>query len=276
MTTQTIMPNPEIYETSPTRKLTSGASLSTRKLDIVEVSLCSMSVAALAARCVTEMDKYRRGEPQSDQYCVELLRRALVQRDHEAWENVQQCFTEVMQRWMHSYPMRELACRHDSEENYIAQAFTRFWIATVVHQKVEFRTVASALRYLRASLNAAVLDTLRAYARPKEMPLPEHEELNGLYTSDQDDAGEVWEVVRSLLLDEREQRVAYLLFHCGLKPREILKHCPEEFSDIQEIYRLRRNITERLARNGDLLRWRLGDGAVLATLYIRSGKRDWE
>ena len=262
MTTQTIMLNPEIYETSAARKLTSGASMSTRKRDIVEVPLCSMSVAALAAGCMTEMDKYRRGEPHSDQYCVELLRRALVQRDHEAWESVQQRFTGMMQRWMHSHPMREMACRHDSQENYIAQAFARFWIATVVHQKVEFRTVASALRYLRASLNAAVLDTLRAYARPKEMPLPEHEESSELYTCDQDDAGEVWEVVRSFLPDERDQRVAYLLFHCGLKPREILKHCPREFSDIQEIYRLRRNITERLARNSALLRWRLGDGTL--------------
>ena len=55
----------------------------------------------------------------------------------------------------------------------------------------------------------------------------------------------------------REQRLAYLLYHCGLKPREIVRFCPQEWSDIQEIYHLRRNLMERLLRNADQLRWRL-------------------
>ncbi len=74
---------------------------------------------------------------------------------------------------------------------------------------------------------------------------------------DLDDGYEVWEVVRSLLTDERQQRVAYLIYHCGLKPREIIQFCSQEFSDIQEIYRLRRSIFERLQRNADYIRWRL-------------------
>ncbi len=39
--------------------------------------------------------------------------------------------------------------------------------------------------------------------------------------------------------------------------KEILRFCPQEWSDVQEIYRLRRNIMERLLRNADHLRWRL-------------------
>jgi hypothetical protein len=71
--------------------------------------------------------------------------------------------------------------------------------------------------------------------------------------------GEVWESLHMLLTNPREQRLAYLLFHCGLKPREIIRFCPQEWSDIQEIYRLRRNIMERLLRNADHLRWRLSE-----------------
>jgi hypothetical protein len=62
-----------------------------------------------------------------------------------------------------------------------------------------------------------------------------------------------------LLTNPHEQQVAYLLFHCGLKPREIIRFCPQEWSDVQEIYRLRRNIKERLRRNADHLRWRLSE-----------------
>ena len=60
-----------------------------------------------------------------------------------------------------------------------------------------------------------------------------------------------------MLSDEREKRLAYLLFHCGLKPREIIRFCPQEWSDVHEIYRLRRNIMARLLYNADQLRWRL-------------------
>ena len=63
----------------------------------------------------------------------------------------------------------------------------------------------------------------------------------------------VWERLHKNLLNVREQRLAYLLFHCGFKPGEIVHCCPQEFSDMCEIYRLRRNIIERILRNVDHL-----------------------
>jgi DNA-directed RNA polymerase specialized sigma24 family protein len=122
---------------------------------------------------------------------------------------------------------------------------------------LEFDTLAAALRYLRACLNGAILDTLRAYSRPKEVPLPEPGEAGEPLVEDSDEGGEVWEAIRGLLPDEREQRVAYLLYHCGLKPREIVCFCPQEFSEVREVYRLRRNIVHRLLRNAASIRWRL-------------------
>ncbi len=71
------------------------------------------------------------------------------------------------------------------------------------------------------------------------------------------EAGELWEVLQTMLPGQREQRLAYLLYHCGLKPREIVRFCPQEWSDVQEIYHLRRSILERLMHNVDQLRWRL-------------------
>ena len=55
----------------------------------------------------------------------------------------------------------------------------------------------------------------------------------------------LWETLQILLPDMREQRLAFLLFNCGLKPREIISHCPQEFCDLQEVYRLRHNIIEQ-------------------------------
>jgi hypothetical protein len=64
---------------------------------------------------------------------------------------------------------------------------------------------------------------------------------------------EVWNRLQVLLISERERRLAYLLYHCGLSPREIVRCCPQEWNDVQEIYRLRHTILERLLRNADQL-----------------------
>ena len=218
---------------------------------------CEMSLAELAAQCMRELGNYRRGKTCTDIYGLELLRRAIVQSDQEAWAWVQYCFGGMVRGWLRRHPQREVACRLESDENYVAQTFERFWQATTLHQQVEFSTLAAALQYLRASLNGVILDELRVYTRPREVLLPEPGEPGEPLVEDDTENSEVWESLHMLLTNPREQRVAYFLFHCGLKPREIIRFCPQDFSDIQEIYRLRRNIMERLLRNADYLRWRL-------------------
>ena len=218
---------------------------------------CEMSLPELAAQCLRELDHYRRGEPCTDTFGLELLRRATFQDNQEAWVWVQHCFGGMVRGWLRRHPKREVAYRLESEENYVAQTFERFWQATAFNQRVEFSTLAAALQYLRASLNGAILDMLRAYARPVEVSLPGPGEPGEPLVEDSTDNSEVWESLQMILSNPREQRLAYLLFHCGLKPREIIRFCPQEWSDVQEIYRLRRNIMERILRNADHLRWRL-------------------
>jgi len=218
---------------------------------------CEMSLSELAAQCLRELGNYRRGEPCTDTYGLELLRRATFQDNQEAWAWVQRCFGGLVRGWLRRHPQREVACRLESEENYVAQTFERFWQAIAFNQRVEFSTLAAALQYLRASLNGAILDMLRSYARPREVSLPGPGELGEPLVEDSSDNSEVWDILQMVLCNPREQRLAYLLFHCGLKPREIVRFCSQEWSDVQEIYRLRRNIMERLVRNADYLRWQL-------------------
>jgi hypothetical protein len=203
----------------------------------------ALSNAALAEQCLLELGAYRRGEPCDQAYGLELFRRATVEGDLEAWEWVQRCFGEIVLVWLRHHPSRATACRLESEENFIALTFERFWQATALTQQVSFRTLAAALRYLRASLHGAILDTLRAYSRPEVSSLPKPAEPGA---EDQTDSLEVWEILQTLLPNRRERQLAQLLYHCGLKPREIVQFYPQEWSDVQEIYRLRRNILDRL------------------------------
>ncbi len=216
-----------------------------------------MSLPVLAAHCIRELNKFRRREPCTDTYGIELLRRATVQGNQEAWTWVQHCFGEVVLNWLRRHPKRAYACRLESEEHYVALAFERFWQATASNQQVEFSTLAAALQYLRASLNGAILDTLRADARRREIPLPEPGEPGEPHMEDVTFSSEVWDILKTVLSNPREVRLAYLLFYCGLRPREIVQVCPQEFDDLREVYGLRRTIMERVLRNADLLRWRL-------------------
>ena len=219
-----------------------------------------MSLHELADRCKGEINRYMNEESHNDDYCLEIFRRATVQREPLAWELLTQRFHGIVVGWVRRHPNRELAYRLDSEENYVALTFTRLWKRAVGNEPLEFASLAGALAFLRQCVNCAIIDTLRGYLRPSEVPLPEpgvSEEPFMHETSD--DASEAWEAIKSLLPNEREQRAAFLLYHCNLKPREIVRRLPEEFDNVQEIYRIIRNIRDRLERNKDRLRWLLGD-----------------
>jgi DNA-directed RNA polymerase specialized sigma24 family protein len=217
-----------------------------------------MSLSELADRCKSEMNNYRRKVGQGEQYCLEIFHRAMLQGDSFAWELLHHRFKPTMLRWLRSHPYRDAASRLESEENYIVQAFERFWSSAVQNQQLEFRTLAAALSYLHASLNGAILDTLRTYSRAKEDPLPEPGFPGEPMVEESEDSN-LWQIIHHMLPDKREQRLAYLLFHCGLKSREIVQLFPKEFSNVQQIYRLHRHIIERLQRNRDRLNWLLSD-----------------
>jgi DNA-directed RNA polymerase specialized sigma24 family protein len=220
----------------------------------------AMSLSELADRCASEISRYSHKEEYDDTYCLEIFRRALLLHDDAAWELLQSRFTPTVSSWVRRHPSREAAYRHNSEENYVALAFARFWVASVNNSRLEFNSLAAALRFLHACLNTAILDTLRTYSRPNIVPLPDPGFPEEPVSEDEDDGGELWDVIRDMLPNAREQRLAYLLYHCGLKPREILQRCPGEFSNVQEIYRLTRNIMERLMRNKERLSYLISDG----------------
>ena len=214
------------------------------------------STMCFSAQCRREISMDCCGDPSTDEHDFELFRRATVQGDQDAREWVQQCLSEVVHDLLRRHPSREVACRLESEEHFVAATFERFWQLTI-DQKLEFSTFATVLPYLRLSLNGAILDMLRASSRPKKVQFPQTDFLGKSQMEDETSSTEVWERLQRVLLNVREQRLAYLLFQCGLRPREIVRFCPQEWNDVQDIYRLRGKIMERLLCNADPWRWRL-------------------
>ena len=168
---------------------------------------------------------------------LELFRRANTYSDLQAWAAFQQSLEETVLTWLHAHPGSKAACRLQSERYFVALAFERLRQATIQGQ-VSCETLSEVLVFLRVSLNGAILETLRDSKRPDG--------------EDRLDRGELWDRLQARLSNRREQRLAYLLYHCGLEPAEIVRCCPQEWSDVHEVARLRRIILERLMKRSEL------------------------
>ena len=225
----------------------------------MDEAVSQMKLTALAGLGIHEMQRHRCKQPFDDRFCLEILRRALVEQTDEAWSVLQQCFSETVRGWIRSHPSRDVALLRDSEENYLAQTFSRFWYA-VRDQHLQFTSLYAALRYLHATLNGIIMDTLRSHLRlrSREVAFPEPGGSQEPTAENPMDSQGIWESIQPLLPDERERRLAYLLYYCGLKPRDIVLRCSEEFDNVKEIYRLNHNIIERLRRKRDRLSHLLG------------------
>jgi hypothetical protein len=209
---------------------------------------------------MNELPRFRPQGSSDNRSALEIVRRALVEQTDEAWSTLEQYFSDTIRVWIRCHPSRDLALQYDSEENYIAQTFSRFWYA-MRSKQVEFNTLSAALAYLHATLGGVMTDTLRFHSRSREVPLTESEASNESLVDKPIENEFLWEGMQKLLYDERERRIFYLLYSCGLKPRDVVLRCPQEFPEVKEIYRLNHNIIERLRRNSARLRYFWGSDA---------------
>jgi hypothetical protein len=172
---------------------------------------------------------------------LDLWRRASQQGDQQAWAAFQQSLEETVLAWFHAHPSSEAASRVQSESHFVTRAIEKVW-HLVVQELVACETLSEALVYLRASLCGAILEEQRVARREgPASSLPDWQEPS--------ESGVVWGQLQAALSNERERRLAYLLYHCGLSPAEIVGCSPQEWSDVGEVARLRRRILARLMQS---------------------------
>ena len=87
----------------------------------------AMSLPGLARACAEETGKYRRGETVRDGYCMELLWRAICDRDGAAWEVVLTQYRSVVLAWVRQHPAS--ASMAEEGDYWVMRVFERFWMA---------------------------------------------------------------------------------------------------------------------------------------------------
>lgn len=200
----------------------------------------------IEGREIKEISNGDFGDTSHDRHYLAMFRRASKERNQGAQRWLQHHFSAAVLDWVHSHPRRELACRLHAEEYYVIETFNRCWQTSLHDQDFDFKSMADVLSYLRVRLNGVILDELRSYAQPGGGQFPKPVAAREPLAHDDDSGHEVWRVIEEKLSDARELRLAYLLFHCALKPREIVRRCPQEFNDVGEVSRMCRDIMELL------------------------------
>lgn len=221
-----------------------------------EVRVEALDIVTLMNRCATESDRFYKGKSHDTRYSYELFRRALVERNEQAWELLYMHYSPLVESWVRR--SSAFASSGESSEFFVSGAFMKFWRAVTPERFETFPTLASLLQYLQLCTSSVVIDSVRAHSWSEMLPEEAAVGERIPHTSPDEEAlqhvssEEFWRIINELLNDECERTLVYASFVLGMAPRAITAQYSHLFSSVTEIYNIKRNILNRLGRNTTL------------------------
>ena len=223
-----------------------------------EIELQQMTVTDLAQKCAQETDFYFTHQDYDSSYCFELFRRAIRDKDDRALEVVIIQYQPLVARWVDKWTDKhpDFPSFNEETQDFIAQAFERFWMSFTPAKVDKSPSLAAVLRYLQMCVNGAITDAWRKSRRLQieQETRDEDQEVSDPEPTPEDllQKEEFWQLIRKKAKDPKEYTVIYASFYLALSPREILDEYPGKFRDIKEIYQYKANLLERLERDEEL------------------------
>jgi len=175
-----------------------------------------------------------RGRQLDTQAAYALFQRAIAERDQAALNEIFQQYSPLVDSWVQRTPA--FAASKEGSEYFIVAAFSRFFLAITAERLSSFPSLAALLSYLRSCVTAAIVDFVRAQPQatsPAEIPQSQA----------------LWDHINAQLQNEAESVAIHSSFHMGRTPRQIYELRPDLFSSLAEVYQVKRNVLQRLARN---------------------------
>jgi DNA-directed RNA polymerase specialized sigma24 family protein len=187
----------------------------------------------------------------SDAVCYDLFRRAIEQRDADAWADIGRNYRGLLAAWAAQSSARGLI--NEQPEDIADQAFARAWAALSSAHFSAFPHIASLLAYLRTCVRATIVDHARDQAGQLRAvqsiesavvaAAPEQAVLEEL------DRTELWRLVMHMTSNLQEQIIVRESLVYALPPRAIQARHPDMFADVMQVYRVKRNLINRFQRN---------------------------
>ncbi|MBI3942004.1 MAG: sigma-70 family RNA polymerase sigma factor [Chloroflexi bacterium] len=218
------------------------------------LDLHTMDTDSLAQRCAEETARFFRRTESVQDYCFELFRRAIAGRSQYAWQKIYGQYQPSVLNWVKSHP--SFSRTGEEPEFYCNGAFARMWASFTPEKFTQTQELAGILKFLKMCVHSAIMDSLRR----ERAETSSIDELEGGSSEPRIDPAideridrlHLWDYIKSLLKDEQEIIVTYGCFVNRLKPQEVLDAYPHHFSDISEVYNVKRNVMNRLRRNAEI------------------------
>jgi hypothetical protein len=206
----------------------------------------------VARRCREETEHFFRRLAHDTQYCFELFRRALALHNGDALALLMQNYRGLVEAWVRHHPKFEQT--NEDAEAFAIAAFERMWIAVTPARFARFPELRSLLKYLQMCAHCSIADYLRTVDPTKPIdpdgPGDPGRELAAPETFlSQPERAEMWEEVLAEMRTEKERVVLQCCFGLEMKPGDVHEEFPGIFASVQEVYRTKQNIMERLRRN---------------------------
>ncbi len=224
-----------------------------------DANLSSLPLSVLARSCAQHTALFFQHIASDTRYCFEIFRRAIVEKDEQAWALLHELYHDQLLRWTRRHPSFN-AC-HEDEDYFANRALEKFWQAVPPALFARFPDISHLLSYLQMCVNSAICENLRALARAKhEVDLEEAEPCASSQGMEDEiltrkQGKELWRLIVGRLNEPKEIQVAYDSFLLDLKPGAIFDRHPGLYESTSEIYRIKENILSRLRRDPELLRW---------------------
>lgn len=220
-----------------------------------------LALSTLACRCSQETSRFIRGSASDNRFCLELFRRAVCGPDVElAWAVLYQQYAPLVLAWVQQQPNAAPLLFQEGGAALVNATFTKLWHALTPDKMGSFPSLEAVLFYFKRCATSVVCDELRA-RRPWEDPL-ECLDYEPLTADPADDivstltAEGLWRAIEEELNGEEERVLLTLIYLHGLKPNEICSENRRLFPTVEDVYRVKRNVLERLRRNRRLQQYR--------------------
>jgi DNA-directed RNA polymerase specialized sigma24 family protein len=218
--------------------------------------LRELPLVGIAQGCQKESQRYFQHLPYDPRYCYELFRRAIVERNQQAWDLLYTQYLPLIQGWIKKYKNSVTGGERVAE--FVNAAFAKFALAVNAEKFKGFPNLKSVLRYLEMCADSVMIDHQRAANRQQEL---DHEPAKPDFVEnllDELTRQELWKRIERHLRDDTEKLLMFSLYGLGMKPSEVCQQWPEQFPDIRRTQQIHQNILDRLRR--DLAIWQLYKG----------------
>ncbi len=198
------------------------------------------------------------GGPVASSHAYELFRRAIVASDEHAWIGICTLYAGLVSSWIIHLTKAEFP--QEDVLSLVNEAFAKFARSCSAHKFADFPNLSHLLAYLKRCTQSAYFDVqrVRPCQRPTDVSYEEMVETIDTASTLHDPAStveallsaqEIWTIIARAVTSQDERLVLHQCCVGGMQPRELHHRYPALFPTVDDVYRVKRNVLERLRRN---------------------------